>query len=111
MIIRFTEMEPTRNEKFKGGEGALDAKMFWDGKNRILHGCLEPGSSIGYHAHETSSEIIYVLSGEGTVLMDGETETVAAGDCHYCPQGHSHSMINRGPQNLIFFAVVPEHHE
>lgn len=35
-------------------------------------------------------------------------ETVKAGGCHYCPKGHSHSMINNGNEDIVFFAVVPE---
>ena len=35
-------------------------------------------------------------------------ETVSAGGCHYCPKGHSHTMINNGKEDVIFFAVIPE---
>lgn len=46
--------------------------MNTDELNRILYGKLEPGSSIGYHKYETSSEIIYIVSGKGKCLMDDE---------------------------------------
>ena len=36
------------------------------------------------------------------------SETVSAGGCHYCPKGHSHSMINNSEEDVIFFAVIPE---
>ena len=75
---------------------------------KIMHGRLEPGSSIGLHSHETNSEVIYVLSGTAEFIYDDGTETVSAGECHYCPKGHSHSMMNNGDEDLIFFAVVPE---
>ena len=29
------------------------------------------------------------------------------GDCHYCPKGHTHSLINNSDEDLVFFAVVP----
>ncbi len=35
-------------------------------------------------------------------------ETVTAGGCHYCPKGHSHSLVNNGTEDVVFFAVVPE---
>ena len=35
-------------------------------------------------------------------------ESLEAGDCHYCPKGHTHSLINVGKEDLVFFAVVPE---
>ena len=36
-------------------------------------------------------------------------EKLYPGDCHYCPQGATHSLSNEGTEDLIFFAVVPEH--
>ena len=102
-----------KNEKsenipnFKGGEKFFTAKMHYDGLNRFLHGTLIPGATIGEHLHDTNSEIIYFLSGKGTVLYDGEKIAVEAGQCHYCPKGHSHSLINDSDEDLVFFAVVP----
>lgn len=37
-------------------------------------GRRKPGISIGIHAHETSCEIICVLSGKGKVFFNGEWE-------------------------------------
>ena len=74
-----------------------------------MRGLLAPGSSIGLHTHEGNSEMIYILSGTGKVLYDGEYEPLAPGDCHYCPMGHAHSLINDSNGDLVFFAVVPEH--
>ncbi len=108
MIIDFKNTEPTVMPNFKGGEKSLAAKMHFDGVNRILHGVLESGATIGLHTHETNSEIIYILKGNGKVLYDGEYETVEAGMCHYCPKGHTHSLINDSDSDLEFFAVVPE---
>lgn len=108
MIIDFKNMEETVIPNFKGGEKQIAAKMHFDGKNRILHGRLESGATIGLHTHETSSEIIYFLEGSGKVLMDGEYERLSAGMCHYCPKGHTHSLINDSDADLVFFAVVPE---
>lgn len=108
MIINYNEQILEKFENFKGGEKAMDAKMFFDGQNRILYAELEPGASIGLHTHETNSEIIYLLEGTGTVLYDGEYETLEAGNVHYCPKNHSHSLINKSGSTIKFFAVVPE---
>ncbi len=105
MKINFNEMDTQTLPQFKGGEGDFLVKMFTDGA-KIMRGTLEPGSTIGYHSHEGNCEIIYVLSGTGKCLYDGGEETLSAGDCHYCPDGHSHSLINNGVENLEFFAVV-----
>ena len=108
MLIDFAAMEENVLPHFKGGEKEIAARMHVDERNKIMRGRLIPGASIGLHTHDTGSEIIYILSGAGRVLYDGGVETVAAGQCHYCPKGHAHSLINDGPEDLLFFAVVPE---
>jgi len=109
MIIDFNSMEEQIMPKFKDGEGALIAKMHSDKDGKILYGILKPGSSVGYHKHVTSDEVIYIISGKADFIYDNDIrEEAIAGGCHYCPKGHSHSMINNGPEDLVFFAVVPE---
>lgn len=107
MTIDFNNMEETALPNFKGGEKELCAKMFWDGTNRIMRGRLVPGASIGEHTHDTNCEILFVLSGEGTIMDDGIKTPIHSGQCTYCPKGHSHSLINTGTEDLIFYAAVP----
>ena len=107
MILDYSAMETTHIPNFVGGDGTLHAQMRVDELGKILKGVLDPGSSIGYHTHETSSEIIYILSGAGKVKYDDGEEAVSAGQCHYCPKGHSHALINNSGGPLEFFAVVP----
>ncbi len=94
--------------KFNGGEGTFEADMFTDELNKILKGKLAPGASIGLHCHETSSEIIYVLSGSGKMILDGKEERLKTGDIHYCKKGHSHTFINDTNEDIVFFAVVTQ---
>jgi len=108
MIIDFEAMPEVTIKNFRGGQNETVARMFSDENGKIMYGKLKPGASIGLHTHETSSEIIYIIYGQGKVLYDGDTEEVKAGICHYCPKGHSHSLINDSNENLVFFAVVPE---
>ena len=107
MLIDFSKMEEQVIPGFLGGEGTFHARMRGDELGKIMRAALEPGSSIGLHTHDASSEIIYILAGKGKVLCDGEHETLSAGSCHCCPKGHSHSLINDSDAPLEFFAVVP----
>ena len=109
MLIRFDELEPSVVSHMKGGEGEARLQLVQDMDNKIMRSVLAPGASIGLHTHETSSEVMYFLSGTGKVLYDGVWEPVAPGTCHYCPKGHSHSLVNDGTEDLVTFAVVPEH--
>ncbi len=106
MRLDFSAMDENWLANFKGGEKGLLAKMFADEKNRILRARLIPGATVGEHTHETGCEIIFALSGQATAVTDGVEERLTAGDCHYCPEGHSHTLRNDGPEDFVFFAVV-----
>lgn len=108
MIIDFNNIEEQALANFKGGEKELNARMFFDGLNRVMIARLQPGATIGLHTHDTSSEIIFVTKGEGHVLYDGEMLPVKAGTVHYCPKGHEHSLINDSQSDLEFHAIVPQ---
>ena len=99
MKLDFNKLQEERIPEFKGGTGETIARM---------HGRLPAGSTIGYHRHETNSEIIFILDGAAKCLYDDGEEHLVKGECHYCPKGHSHSLINAGKEELVFFAVVPE---
>ena len=107
-MIDFSKIEETSLQNFYGGEGALIASMFTDDKNRILKGTLVPGATIGLHTHETSSEIIFILSGNGKAVLDGAEEKLKPCDCHYCKKGSQHALVNDGDEDLVFYAVVPQ---
>ena len=108
MKVDFNNIEESLFPNFKGGEKEFAAKMFFDGLNRIMKGRLTPGASIGLHTHDTSSEIIFITKGSGCVIYDGEKIALNAGDVHYCPKGHSHTLINDSDSDLEFSAVVPQ---
>ncbi len=109
MTIDFDKITEAVVPHFKGGDGETCHRMFLDGANKIMRGRLEPGCSIGYHLHDTSCEAIFILGGEACCLYDGGEERLVAGQCTYCPKGHSHSLINASTSEpLTYFAVVAE---
>jgi len=108
MIVDFDRIQEEKIRNFRGGEREIFLRLFTDGGNKIMYGRLKPGASVGVHTHGTSSEMVYILEGAGTALYDGKAEAVRPGLCHYCPQGHSHSLVNDGAEDLVFFAVVPQ---
>lgn len=108
MKIDFNEIEEKAIPAFKGGEKEFNVRMFTDRMNKIMKGRLKPGASIGMHTHEGNSEIMFITKGSGYVIFDGEKLALKAGDVHYCPSGHSHSLVNDGDSDLEFSAVVPQ---
>lgn len=108
MKIDFNQVPETVIPHFRGGEKEAVLNKVEDPLAKVMRIRLVPGASIGMHTHETNSEMIYVISGVGTMVCDGETEILTPGTAHYCPKGHTHSFMNRGTEDLVFFAVVPE---
>ena len=109
MIIDFGEIEETAMPNFKGGEGITLMRTRYDGLNKIMYGRLMPGCTIGYHTHEANSEAIYITRGTARCLYDDGEERLTTGQCHYCPRGHAHSLINASDtEPLEYFAVVAE---
>ena len=109
MLLNFDQIEEKVIPKMRGGEGEMITRMFVNEDTKIMRGRLTPGSTIGLHTHEGGSEMIFILSGAGKVLCDGEYEPLSAGSVHYCPKGHAHSLINDGDEDLEILAMIPNH--
>lgn len=61
---------------------------------------LEPGSAIGYHL-QSEDEIYYILSGRGSMTVDGETFDVEPGDAILTRPGSSHGLKQVGSEDLV----------
>ncbi len=109
MVINFDEYPVVVKSQFKDGNKDYLVQTFEDKDNRIMHGRLEPGASIGLHLHEENSEVYYILKGKAELIYDDTRETVLPGQAHYCPVGHSHSLMNNGDEDLEFLAIVSRH--
>ena len=61
---------------------------------------LKPGSGIGLHVQK-EDEIYYVLSGTGTMTLDGKTVNVTPGTAVLTRTGSSHSLRQTGTEDLV----------
>ena len=95
----------------KGGEGeAAFAACSGRLDNKIMRSVLAPGASIGLHTHETQlAKSCIFCPAPVRCCMTGYRSRWLPATCHYCPKGHSHSLVNDGTEDLVTFAVVPEH--
>ena len=98
MTLDFDRMPSLVQPRFKGGQGEAETRIFQDDMGKILRLT---------HTHEDSCEIMYFLSGTGVCLDDGAEVPVGPGLCHYCPRGHSHSVVNTGTEPLVILGIVP----
>lgn len=107
-MIKFEDLKEVSIPEFNGGKGITKANMFMDKNIKIMKSILEQNYSIGNHAHTASCEVVYILSGTAKCILDGKEEVVKAGECHYCPKGSTHSIINEDEELLVMIDIVPE---
>ena len=70
MLIDFEAIQETVVPQMRGGEKSVAMRTHADSLCKIIRGKLIPGASIGFHTHETDSEVLYILSGHGKILYD-----------------------------------------
>jgi len=67
--------------------------------------CLEPGQATQRAAHPESDQVLYVVEGEGTLVV-GEDELVGGpGLVALVPAGTNHQVANGGTERLTVLSV------
>jgi mannose-6-phosphate isomerase-like protein (cupin superfamily) len=61
---------------------------------------FKPGSGVGHHVQK-EDEIYYVLSGTGTMVLDGNTVDITPGTAVLTRPGSSHSLKQTGTEDLV----------
>ena len=61
---------------------------------------FKPGSGVGHHVQK-EDEIYYVLSGTGTMTLDGKTVDITPGTAVLTRSGSSHSLKQTGSEDLV----------
>lgn len=112
MITRKNALRSDRHEAFRGGKGTVQMDHFLDqatvnGAGRLFaKSIVPPGASVGVHKHEGDNETYYILSGKALVNDNGTEVEMGPGDCHFCPDGHSHGIENIGDEDLVYIAII-----
>lgn len=73
---------------------------------------LGPSEEIGLETHPTVDQFFRFESGEGQVVVDGETHAVKDGDAVVVPAGSAHNIINTSagkPLKLYTIYSPPNH--
>lgn len=110
MILKRSELSAKKITDCHEGHGTLwcvemlaDYRKKEAGFKYIHENHLEPGASIGEHRHVADEEIYVILSGRGTMKIDGQDQPVQAGDVCLTRRGHSHDLVNslEGPMHFL----------
>ena len=97
------------------GKGPIFSRRIWLNDSFktnwfvVTHCILPPGSSIGYHQHNTREEVYHVVSGKGRMTVNGHTFDVRAGDAAPCNLHGSHGIFNNSNEDLellVFSAAI-----
>ena len=81
--------------------GGKDAEQ-----SATIYFAVPPGDRLGKHV-DTAEETQVILSGEGELLLDGDTKEIGPGDVFVLTEGTSHDLRNTGTEELrviAFFA-------
>lgn len=67
---------------------------------------LAPDGHTPLHSHEWEHEV-FVHSGNGVVLRDGNWVQVTTGDVIFIPGNEEHQFKNTGTRPLVFVCLIP----
>lgn len=69
---------------------------------------VPPGGFVREHAHDRVEEVIHVIAGEGTALVEDVEHPMRPGTTFFLGRHRRHKFINTGTQDLTFvWLVVP----
>ena len=112
MIRHENECKLEYREHMRDGDGTVEITNFvnaaelYDKGRLFARIVLKPGCSIGYHDHETDSEIFYIMKGTAEYSDNGDIRTVKAGDVLLCPAGTGHGIANKGEETVELIALI-----
>ena len=67
---------------------------------------VAPGGRVREHAHDPHEELILVIEGKGTAVIEGEAHPMQAGTTLYLAPNWKHTFVNEGEGPLRFFWVL-----
>ena len=103
IIEHDTEVAKTEPGTHDGGGETVGYSFFKSVPNLKLvfrKRALHPGSGIGLH-EQKEDEIYYVLSGTGTMTLDGKSVDITPGTAILTRTGSTHSLKQTGRDDLV----------
>jgi quercetin dioxygenase-like cupin family protein len=90
--------------------GPLGAYCTFEGKRRFPQlgfniSVFEPGQVMAMYHRESAQEGFLVLSGECTLVVEGEERPLRAWDFFHCPPGTEHVVVGAGEGPSVVLAV------
>jgi mannose-6-phosphate isomerase-like protein (cupin superfamily) len=102
----------TKNAKhYSWGDGCDGWYLLESPEMTIIQERMPPGAAEKMHRHSRSRQFFYVLSGLATMIHDGASTTLQAGDGLEIEPGVAHQISNDGgaPLEIIVTSQPPSH--
>ena len=102
----------TDQEEFTAGDGCTLRELLHPGKQplalrySLAQAVVEPGQTTAPHRLKESSEVYYILEGEGLMHIDGDVAPVQPGQAVYIPPGARQFIRNMSDIDLVFLCIV-----
>ena len=111
MIRRGEDLEVKTTVGIRGGLGLGRGVEFlgageMSGVLSVGRTTLEPGASVGEHAHPNTEDLYLILEGHGIGVLNGERFPVQAGDLFLVKAGGTHALINDSEGPLTFLGIL-----
>lgn len=71
----------------------------------LAHATMKPGQIIKKHRLKTS-EVYYIIQGQGVMYIDNESKEVKEGQVIYIPPNSVQRIFNTGSKDLVFICIV-----
>ncbi len=98
-------------DEFVAGDNSLLRELLHPAKAdlairySLAHAVVKPGHTSKPHRLKTA-EVFYILEGEGTMHIDGESEKILPGYAIYIPPYTEQYILNTGRSELKFLCIV-----
>jgi mannose-6-phosphate isomerase-like protein (cupin superfamily) len=92
-------------EHYIWGEQSDGWHLLRNGELSVIQERMPPGASEARHFHHKAQQFFYILSGEGTMEVDGRYLPLKAGNGLWIPPGAPHQITNHSSADLHFLLV------
>lgn len=96
----------------KAKENEFFRQVLETGENtQVVIMSIPPGGEIGSEVHPDNDQVLFLVDGEGTVILNGEESTFKKGDLVLVKAGTEHNFITEGDEPMkIITTYSPPHH-
>lgn len=93
------------SEQYQWGQNCEGWHLLKSDDLSVIQECMPKDTAEVLHYHRKAQQVFYILSGEATFEINGETQTVSANESIHVPSNTLHKISNRQEEYLSFLLV------